>query len=126
MIRKVYGMSSDLSNEHRASVLDEIHFIIVKALRNRDAIRPKALSRIMLKSYPDSGLSEALIAAGLCELQPKLEYQSSRRRRSNSYEAHSGERRLIAPQQVHEGVKFGMPVKLRTSHTAGAGRDAAV
>ena len=62
---------------------------------------------------------------GYVKLRPKWEYQSSRRW-SNSYEAHSGERRLIAPQQVHEGVKFGMPVKLRTSHTAGAGRDAAV
>ena len=56
-------MSSDLSNEHRASVLDEIRLIIVEALRNRDVIRPKALARIILKSYPDGGLSEALIAA---------------------------------------------------------------
>ena len=60
-------MSSDLSNEHRASVLDEIRLIIVEALRNRDVIRPKALASIIRKSYPDSGLSEALIAAGLCE-----------------------------------------------------------
>ena len=75
MIRKVNGVTNDPSNEHRASALDETRLIIVEALRNGDVIRPDALATIIASSFPDSGLSEAQIAAGLFEAAAEARVQ---------------------------------------------------
>ena len=60
-------MTSDRANEHRASMLEEIRLILVEALRTGMSFGRRPSRASLRNTYPDSGLTEAQISAGLFE-----------------------------------------------------------